>query len=95
MDAKGIRASDAERDEVIARLGQACGEGRLTVDELSLRIEEVCAAREQGQLEQVLADLPAPAGVQRVWAVADELLAEAARQGLSRGQLAAILLARG
>ena len=32
------RASDAEREAVVARLRNAAGEGRLTVDELDERI---------------------------------------------------------
>ena len=57
----GVRASDAERDAVVARLNQAAGEGRLTMDEFSERLEIAYAARTRGDLDPLLHDLPADA----------------------------------
>jgi hypothetical protein len=55
------RASDAEREAVVARLRQAAAEGRLTVEELTERIDTAYAAKTQAELEPLTADLPAPA----------------------------------
>jgi hypothetical protein len=55
------RASDAEREAVIARLRDAAGEGRLTVEELAERIDAAYEARTRAELEPLTADLPAPA----------------------------------
>jgi hypothetical protein len=58
----GVRASDAERDAAVGRLNQAVGEGRLTMDEFSQRLELAYAARTRGDLDPLLRDLPADAG---------------------------------
>jgi hypothetical protein len=55
------RASDAERAAVVARLRDAAGEGRLTVEELAERIDAAYAATTRAELEPLTADLPAPA----------------------------------
>ena len=52
------RASDAEREAVVARLRNAAGEGRLTVDELDERIDAAYAAATRAELEPLTADLP-------------------------------------
>jgi hypothetical protein len=57
-----VRASDAERDAVVGRLNQAVGEGRLTMDEFSGRLELAYAARTRGDLDPLLRDLPAGSG---------------------------------
>ncbi|MGH3278247.1 MAG: DUF1707 SHOCT-like domain-containing protein [Trebonia sp.] len=57
----GVRASDAERDAVVGRLNQAVGEGRLTLDEFSERVELAYAGRTRGDLDPLLRDLPAEA----------------------------------
>lgn len=57
-----VRASDAERDTVVGRLNQAVGEGRLTMDEFSGRLELAYAARTRGDLDPLLRDLPAGSG---------------------------------
>jgi hypothetical protein len=54
-----VRASDAERDAVAARLNAAVGEGRLTLEEYGDRVAEVYAARTRGDLAPLLHDLPA------------------------------------
>ena len=56
-----LRASDAEREQVIDLLRRHAGEGRITADELSERIDAVYAARTVGELRGPLADLPAEA----------------------------------
>jgi DUF1707 SHOCT-like domain len=54
-----MRASDAEREAVVARLHHAVGEGRLTADEAGDRIAAVYGARFRAELHGPVADLPA------------------------------------
>jgi hypothetical protein len=56
-----MRASDADRDRVVDVLSAHAGEGRLTVDELSERTDAAYAAKTLGELDILLADLPATA----------------------------------
>jgi len=56
-----IRVSDAEREQASLVLREACAEGRLTLEELSERLDETYAARSQTELERVTRELPAPA----------------------------------
>jgi DUF1707 SHOCT-like domain len=56
-----VRASDAEREEVAARLGRAVGEGRLTLAEFSDRVGRAHAATTRGELVPLTADLPGAA----------------------------------
>ena len=53
-----VRASDAERDEVVSALRTHAGDGRLTVDELSDRIDVAHAAQTRRELAALLSDLP-------------------------------------
>ena len=57
--AAGIRASDAERDATIERLSAATGDGRLTLEEFSQRMELATAARTRAELDRLVTDLPA------------------------------------
>lgn len=59
----GLRASDADRDQVAERLRMAAAEGRLTADELSERLDAAFRARTYGELGALLADLPSPGGL--------------------------------
>jgi FHA domain/Domain of unknown function (DUF1707) len=58
----GMRASDAERDEVVAKLKEEFAAGRLSQDTFLYRVNEVLNARHQADLPPLVADLPAPAG---------------------------------
>lgn len=58
-----VRASDAERDATIDRLRDAAGEGRLTLEELTDRIDGAAQARTHADLETLVRDLPAPVAV--------------------------------
>lgn len=60
-----MRASDADRERVAARLREAATEGRLSTDELEQRLGAAFAARTYGQLEAVLNDLPGRALTRR------------------------------
>ncbi|MGE5289210.1 MAG: DUF1707 SHOCT-like domain-containing protein [Micromonosporaceae bacterium] len=55
---RGMRASDADRDQAASVLGVAFAEGMLTVEEHGERLDAVYAARTWQQLRQVTADLP-------------------------------------
>jgi len=59
--AGGIRASDAERDATVERLSAATGDGRLTLEEFSQRMEQATSARTRAELDRLVADLPADA----------------------------------
>jgi Domain of unknown function (DUF1707) len=54
-----LRASDADREQAAERLSHATAEGRLTADELEERLEALYAARTYGELDPLVADLPA------------------------------------
>lgn len=55
---EGIRASDAERDQIAKLLQTAAGEGRLTPDEAGERLAEASSARYRDDLARLVADLP-------------------------------------
>ncbi len=61
--AAGIRASDAERDATVERLRTAAGDGRLTLEEFSQRMELATAARTRAELDRLVTDLPADVAV--------------------------------
>jgi hypothetical protein len=54
-----LRASDADRDAIAARLHEAAVEGRLDADELEERLHLALRARTYGDLRRLVADLPA------------------------------------
>jgi Flp pilus assembly protein TadB len=60
-----LRASDAEREEIAERLRRATAEGRLLAEELEERLATALRARTQGELDVLVADLPAPRGGRR------------------------------
>jgi hypothetical protein len=59
-----LRASDAERERTVERLGAAAAEGRLTLEELSERVTAAYEARTQDELDALVRDLPAEPGAQ-------------------------------
>lgn len=56
-----LRASDADRAAMVARLQEAVGRGLLTLDEGDERMASAFAARYVDELAPLTADLPAPA----------------------------------
>jgi hypothetical protein len=54
-----IRASDADRDRTAALLREHHVAGRLTAEEFSERLDKAYAAKTLGELDDLLADLPA------------------------------------
>jgi DNA-binding MarR family transcriptional regulator len=55
----GMRAGDADRDAAAVALGEHFAQGRLTLDDLSARLEAALAATTYGELAQATHDLPA------------------------------------
>jgi uncharacterized protein DUF1707 len=54
-----LLVSDAERRAVEAELSDACGQGRLSLEEFSERLDRANAARTRGELAVLVGDLPA------------------------------------
>ena len=62
----GLRVSDADRDAVVTELGEHFQQGRLDRAEFDERLTQALAARTEGDLDGLLADLPpvrAPIGI--------------------------------
>jgi hypothetical protein len=55
-----LRASDADREQVLELLKTAFTEGRLTKEDYEARVERALAGRTYSDLDNVLADLPVP-----------------------------------
>ncbi len=56
--APGLRAGDADRDAAAAALAEHFAQGRLTLDELSARLDATLTAATYGELSQAVRDLP-------------------------------------
>ncbi len=54
------RAGDADRDAAAAVLGEHFAQGRLTLDELSARLDATLTATTHGELSRATWDLPGP-----------------------------------
>lgn len=54
---RDLRASDADRDRVLAMLAEAVSDGRLTPDEHADRVQRACTARTLGELADLTTDL--------------------------------------
>ena len=65
-DPPALRASDAERERTVELLRTHAGDGRLTLEELTQRIDAAYAARTRDELERITSDLPAGTSVARV-----------------------------
>lgn len=57
---RGVRASDADREQLIAELNEHSVAGRLDTDELERRVQAAYAARTTGELDALRGDLPVP-----------------------------------
>jgi Domain of unknown function (DUF1707) len=55
-----VRASDADRERTATHLQQASADGRLTIEELSERLDRTYAARDTQELAELTSDLPPP-----------------------------------
>jgi hypothetical protein len=56
---RDLRASDSDRDRVLALLAEAMSDGRLTPDEHADRVQRACTARTLGELADLTSDLVA------------------------------------
>ncbi|WP_412741009.1 DUF1707 domain-containing protein [Krasilnikovia sp. MM14-A1259] len=54
-----MRASDEDRQRIVAALERHTGAGRLTLDEFAERVGTVAQARTLGELDAIVSDLPA------------------------------------
>jgi hypothetical protein len=54
-----LRAADADRDRAAALLREHHAAGRLTAEEFRERLDRAYQAKTMGELDQLLADLPA------------------------------------
>lgn len=61
LPAPGLRASHEDRDRVVETLRIAAGDGRLTSEELDVRLEAALSARTLGELATLTSDLPSAA----------------------------------
>jgi hypothetical protein len=57
---RDLRASDSDRERVVAMLGEALADGRLSRDEHEQRMAAALAARTLGELADLTADLAVP-----------------------------------
>lgn len=55
-----LRASDADREQVVDILKAAFVQGRLNIDELGLRAGQALVARTYAELSATIADIPVP-----------------------------------
>lgn len=78
QDREKMRASDAERQEVVERLRAALDEGRLKMDEYLERMGQASEAVTYGDLAPLYADLPENGSVARPGPVAPPSSARAA-----------------
>ncbi|MFI5839094.1 DUF1707 domain-containing protein [Catenuloplanes sp. NPDC051500] len=53
-----LRASDADRQRVVADLERHTAAGRLSLDEFTSRVDAALTARTHGDLVEVVSDLP-------------------------------------
>jgi hypothetical protein len=60
-DPRDLRASDADRERVVAVLAEAAGDGRLTLEEHAQRMQRAYSARTLGDLARLTEDLAGPA----------------------------------
>ncbi|WP_051515572.1 DUF1707 SHOCT-like domain-containing protein [Candidatus Blastococcus massiliensis] len=68
-----VRASDADREALVARLQKALGEGRLDLDEFGQRAGAAYAAVTTAELAALVADLPTDSPVEIVGTRAPEV----------------------
>jgi hypothetical protein len=79
-----LRASDAERDQVVGELRERFAEGRLSQDSFVRRVDAALRAREQRELAGLLADMPARRGLAGALARAAARATTAARRAAAQ-----------
>jgi hypothetical protein len=78
-----VRISDVDRERAAEVLQRACGQGRMTLEEFSLRVGAVWAADTSAELEQVTSGLaePPPVGQSQVVEKIVNVFGESKRHG--------------
>ena len=76
VDFDRMRASDAERLAIVARLQEATAEGRLSLGEFSYRASRAYAARTYRELDRLVEDIPPKLKPQRAVGVRPPQLME-------------------
>lgn len=90
----GMRASHADREQVIGALKTAFVQGRLAKDELDARVGQALASRTHAELAVITADIPAaPLGARPVLLVPPVRPLLGVKSGLCVTTLAALLAA--
>jgi Domain of unknown function (DUF1707) len=74
-----LRIGDAERDAAMVQLREHFAAGRLTFDELTERIDLALAAKTQGHIDRLMADLPRPLKAARTESARSESDSDAGR----------------
>jgi uncharacterized protein DUF1707 len=90
MDDHTMRASDADRQQVIDFLRMALDEGRLKLDEFLDRMGQAAEAVTYGDLAALYADLPATGTVLRLESAIPAAMLPGSRPGTSPGMPAAV-----
>ena len=62
-----LRPSEAERERIARVLRDSSVDGRISMDTFSGRLERTFAARRQGELDELVADLRRPGPLHRAW----------------------------
>jgi uncharacterized membrane protein YgcG len=88
-DPRRVRASDPEREEVVAMLRAAVSEGRLSLEEGDERMAQAYAAKYRDQLAPLTADLPG-GGREALWRTPEALSAMRRRLRLHGATVAAV-----
>jgi hypothetical protein len=78
----GIRASDADRDQILAQLSEHYQAGRLTTAEFEERSSQALGARTVGDLAGLMTDLPAGPGGPQALGTPGPAQAPARQRGL-------------
>jgi hypothetical protein len=90
-----LRASDADREQIAEQLRRAATEGRLSPDELDERLGSALAAQTYGELDRLVADLPAPSRAPARRAAELDHHSPLARKALAIAVLMAVVFAVG
>lgn len=83
-DRRALRASDQDRDRVADVLRAAAADGRLTLNELDERLDQLYRAKTYGELEPVVGDLPDVSDLDTLRERAPVTRAETASSDLAR-----------
>ncbi|MFL5826002.1 MAG: FHA domain-containing protein [Thermoleophilaceae bacterium] len=76
-----MRASDDTRERAANRLREGCVDGRISIDTLSARLDRLFAARDRGEVEAVVADLPRRRSLASLFRRAERLVPPLVRDG--------------